>query len=268
MPHRIVFSDIDGTLLNPERNLSEATISEIKRIKDTVPVILISSRMPAAMIHLQEELEIQDQPIICYNGGLILINQKPVHSTYIEPNIIESLSTFNKDQKVHISLYYEDEWYVPEMDFWAKREENNTKVTPTIKPIQEVIKEWNTQNKGAHKIMCMGEETDIDQIVSFLEDNYNQDLHLYRSKPTYLEIAHKAISKLTAIEILISTHFEIPISDAVAFGDNYNDIAMLKAVGMGVAVANAKPEVLQIADTITASGKEDGVAEYIKKNIG
>ncbi len=267
MPDCLVFSDIDGTLLNKERELSALTISEIKRIKDTIPVVLISSRMPAAMTHLQETLGILDQPLICYNGGLILINQKPVHSTFIPPQIIEELSTFNQDQDIHISLYHGDEWYVPRMDFWANREANNTKVTPIVKPAQEVIAKWIDEGKGAHKIMCMGEEDHIDRVVAYLENTFIDTLHLYRSKPTYLEIAHKAISKLTAIETLISTHFNTSIANVIAFGDNYNDIDMLKAVGKGIAVANAKQEVLDIADEITASGKEDGVALYIQKNI-
>lgn len=267
MSHRIIFSDIDGTLLNSRRELSEVTISEIKRIKNTIPVVLISSRMPSAMMHLQKKLGITDQPIVCYNGGLILVDNKPIHSTYIPTNVIKGLADFNTKNAFHISLYCDDNWYVPEMDFWATREKNNTKVIPNIKSTKEVIHHWEKQDKGAHKIMCMGEEKYIDDVYRFLENTYEETLHLYRSKPTYIEIAHKSISKHTAVEMLLSTYFNIPIEDAVAFGDNYNDIAMLKAVGTGIAVANAKPEVLQIANAITLSGKEDGVANYIKENI-
>ncbi|KAA1242816.1 Cof-type HAD-IIB family hydrolase [Aquimarina sp. RZ0] len=267
MPHRIVFSDIDGTLLNAERELSEFTISEIKRIKDTIPVVLISSRMPSAMIHLQKQLDILDIPIICYNGGLILVDKKPIHSTFIPPDIIEDLHRFNINSSFHISLYHNDDWFVPEMDFWANRESQNTKVMPVIKSTEKVISQWRAENKGAHKIMCMGTEEHIDKAFLFLEHNFKDSLHLYRSKPTYIEIAHKSISKLTAIELLLDTHFKISLSDVVAFGDNYNDIAMIKAVGTGVAVANAKPETLKIADVVTLSGKNDGVAAYIKNNI-
>lgn len=267
MQHRIVFSDIDGTLLNPERELSELTISEIKRIKDSIPVVLISSRMPSAMIHLQEELLITNQPMICYNGGLILVDQKPIHSTTIPTEIIEALHMFNTNQKIHLSLYHNDDWFVPEMDFWANREANNTKVNPVVKSTRKVIQDWNIEKKGAHKIMCMGEETYIDAAYTFLHENFADELHLYRSKSTYIEVAHKSISKLTAIEILLHTHFKIPITDVVAFGDNYNDIEMLKAVGTGVAVANAKPETKEVANVITLPGKENGVATYIKNNI-
>ncbi|MCF6182934.1 MAG: HAD-IIB family hydrolase [Lutibacter sp.] len=88
---------------------------------------------------------------------------------------------------------------------------------------------------------------------------------LYRSKPTYIEISHKSVSKKTAIDVLLKKCFpEISIKNIVAFGDNYNDIEMLKAVGLGVAVANANEEVLAIADKITDSNKNDGVAKMIK----
>ena len=88
---KILFSDIDGTLLNPERVLSGFTIQEINRIKDTIPVILISSRMPSAMHHLQTDLGIENQPIICYNGGLILVHNKPISSTVIPIEIIANI---------------------------------------------------------------------------------------------------------------------------------------------------------------------------------
>jgi len=267
MPYRILFSDIDGTLLDHNRELSALTKSEIQRIKANTPFILISSRMPSAMYHLQEELGITDQPLICYNGGLVLVDNKPIHSTFIAPEIIEQLHAQNHKNPIHISLYHNDDWYVPEMDYWANREMNNTKVTPVVKNTMDVINDWKNKNKGAHKIMCMGEEKYIDATYEFLEQNFNDSLHLYRSKSTYIEVADKSISKLTAIELLLEQKFNVPITEAVAFGDNYNDIEMIKAVGLGVAVANAKPETLEVADAVTKAGKEDGVAIFIKNNF-
>ncbi len=261
---RIIFSDIDGTLLNAERDLSDYTVETIGKLKDkNIPFILISSRMPAAMRHLQKKMEIEHHPIISYNGGLILVNGKTVSSTEIPISILEELSQFNQDHDVHLSLFHNDEWYVPRDDFWTQREINNTKVNPEFESNRDVISRWKTENKGAHKIMAMGEEGNIDKIRDFLIANYNDELHLYRSKPSYLEIAPRAISKLTAVEHLLENHFRIPLSQSMAFGDNYNDIEMLKGVGMGIAVGNAKPEVLEIAHMVTTSGKEDGVAKSI-----
>lgn len=263
MSYKLIFSDIDGTLLNAERQLSSETIKTISRLKNRIPVVLISSRMPAAMRHLQKELDIENLPIICYNGALILVNGKTVHSTCIPLEFIEDLAKFNVEKKVHLSLYHEDEWYVPENDFWAKREENNTKVSPEVLPIETVIARWQAENKSAHKIMCMGEEKEIDRIFNFLKINYDQAVHLYRSKPTYIEIAHKQISKLTSINYLLENYFGCDLKDCVAFGDNYNDIEMLRAVGRGVAVGNAKPEVLEIAHHVADLGKNDGVAKTL-----
>ena len=262
---KIIFSDIDGTLLNADRELSEYTIETIKKLDKKVPFILISSRMPAAMRHLQKKAEIDHLPLISYNGGLIIVNGKAISSTEIGMNILEELHDFNSSMDVHLSLFHKDEWYVPQDDFWAQREVNNTKVTPQIRSNSEVIKQWTEENKGAHKIMAMGEEEKIDKITEFLKQNFHEDLHLYRSKPTYLEIAPKKISKLTAIEDLLENHYRFPLSQSMAFGDNYNDIEMIKGVGMGIAVGNAKPEVLEVAHMVTSHGKEDGVAKSITK---
>ena len=260
---KIIFSDIDGTLLNHERDLSDYTIETVKKLNGEIPFILISSRMPAAMKHLQKKMGIEELPLISYNGGLILVDGNAVSSTEIPIHILEELHEFNEPHDVHLSLFHNDEWYVPRDDFWTQREINNTKVNPEFKNNHEVIEKWQKEKKGAHKIMAMGQEEKIDLIRDFLQKNFPDKLHLYRSKPSYLEIAPRSISKLTAIEHLLEKHFRLPLSQSLAFGDNYNDIEMLKGVGMGIAVGNAKPEVLEIAHMVTTPGKEDGVAKSI-----
>lgn len=265
MNYKIVFSDIDGTLLNRDRQLSQLTKEVIQQLQQEVPVVLISSRMPQAMRHLQEELHICHQPIICYNGGLILLDGKSISSTEIPLEILKELHDFSKELQVHLSLYHSEEWYVPQNDRWAAREENNTKVTPQVLSAEEVIQKWENEQKSAHKIMAMGDEEKIDRIVTFLFERFGEELHLYRSKPTYLEIANKQVSKLTAIDMLLKQHFELPIEQAIAFGDNHNDYEMLKAAGLGIAVGNAKPEILEIAKQVTHAGHEDGVALSLQK---
>ena len=265
---KIAFTDIDGTLLNKEREIDKITKQQVKRISPETPFILISSRMPSAMYHLQRDLEIEGLPIIAYNGGLILVDHKAIHSTEIPIELHKVISTIAKKTPFHISLYNNDDWYVPSMDFWAKREENNTKVTPTVENTDIVIEKWEKEGKGAHKIMCMGEEAAIDVVFNFLQENHRETLHLYRSKATYLEIASKEISKLTAIETLLKHSYpDFSLEQSIAFGDNYNDMEMLKAVGLGVAVQNAKPEVLEIADAITDTNHKHGVALAIEKYL-
>jgi Cof subfamily protein (haloacid dehalogenase superfamily) len=265
MNYQLICSDIDGTLLDKNRELSAFTIQEIKRVSP-IPFVLISSRMPKAMRHLQSQLGNVGTPIIAYNGGLVLHNNQVLHSAFIDNAVLETVIQLCYKTTIHLSLYCEDEWFVPAMDFWANRESENTKVTPIVKSSKSVLSQWKNEGKGAHKMMCMGDETEIDILYKTLGNSFSNEIMLYRSKPTYIEISHSSVSKKTAIEVLLNNCFtNISMKNIVAFGDNYNDIEMLKAVGLGVAVANAIEEVLQIADKITDTNKNDGVAKTLQE---
>ena len=269
--YKAICTDIDGTLLNADRKLSERTIQAFQKVKSHTAIILASSRMPAAMRHLQASIGIETQPLICYNGGYVIDQSNPeavkcISSVSIDFHWVEQTVKWCMEHQLHASLYFEDNWYVPEDDFWAKRESNNTQVIPTIMSNADVLKLWGKDNTGAHKIMLMGEAEKIDAVVDHLTA-LKAPLHLYRSKDTYLEIAPQAISKATAINLLVQKGAPYKLSEIIAFGDNFNDIEMLKAVGKGVAVANAKPEVLAIADEVTLNAKEDGVAFSIEKHF-
>jgi len=267
MSYQLICSDIDGTLLNKDRELSKATIEQVQRVSP-IPMVLISSRMPKALRHLQLEFGNVSAPLIAYNGGLVLDQNRVLHSTFIKNEVLAEIINQCSTTSIHLSLYHADEWYVPSMDYWAKREENNTKVTPTVKSYENVLSAWNEEEKGAHKIMCMGDADEIDALYKSLETTFSDEIMLYRSKDTYIEISHKDISKKTAIEVLLKHHFtDISMDNIIAFGDNYNDIEMLKAVGLGVAVGNANYEVLKVADAVTDTNKNDGVAKAIKEFV-
>ncbi|MFD2433422.1 HAD family hydrolase [Mesonia maritima] len=101
------------------------------------------------------------------------------------------------------------------------------------------------------------------KMYNHLQENYGNDLHLYRSKSTYIEIANKNISKLTAINHLLENHFNLSLEESIAFGDNYNDVEMINGVGMGIAVGNARDEVKEVANKITDKSIENGVAKSL-----
>jgi Cof subfamily protein (haloacid dehalogenase superfamily) len=265
MTYKLICSDIDGTLLDKNRELSDFTIQEIQRISP-IPFVLISSRMPKAMRHLQSQLGNVGTPIIAYNGGLVLHKNQVLHSAFIDNTVLETVIQLCEKTTIHLSLYHQDEWFVPSMDFWANRESNNTKVSPIVKSSKSVLSQWKNEGKGAHKMMCMGDETEIATLYKVLESSFTNEITLYRSKPTYIEISHCSVSKKTAIEVLLKNCYPtLSMKNIVAFGDNYNDIEMLKAVGLGVAVANAIEEVQQIADKITDTNKNNGVAKTIQE---
>jgi Cof subfamily protein (haloacid dehalogenase superfamily) len=273
MKFRAICTDIDGTLLNSNREISARTKAAFSRLPSDFPVILASSRMPSAMTHLLQEINRSSNPLICYNGGYILgmnmienIHQ-PVDSVYISLKDCYRILELAKGTSIHISLYSADEWYAPQMDKWTRKEELATKVQSVISSNTRVMEKWEQEAAGAHKVMCMGNAMEIDQLFASLQTELGTTLHLYRSKDTYIEIAPKAISKASGLELVLRSYFDISMEEVIAFGDNYNDIDLLAAVGMGVAVENARDEVKAVANEITAKNTEDGVAITIEKYL-
>ncbi len=269
--YKILFTDIDGTLLNKERIISPATKKEIFRLntEKRIPVILISSRMPKAMKPLHDELELE-YPIISYNGALILKSSglkddsDILFSTTIKPEIVKNINEFKSMCDFHISLYYNDDWYVEGMDYWADREITSTKVVPSIGQHEVVIKDWEIKKVGAHKVMCMGNAMEIEKLHEWLFTKYPGVLNLYRSKPTFIEITPNIVSKATALEYMLD-YLNVDSSETIAIGDNYNDLDMLNKAGLGIAMGNAPAAVRKAADYITLSNNDDGLAAAIRK---
>ena len=273
MKVKAICTDIDGTLLDSRKQLSSRTISAIRNISRKMPIILASSRMPSAMRHLQHELDISDHPLICYNGGYVIHFVDGISSPGIFDNvsiphaICASILSLARGTTIHVSLYHQDFWYAPAFDHWTDREQRITKVNATIADGASVINEWQEKNIGAHKVMCMGPEKEINILEQQLKLKHSDQIHIYRSRPTYLELAPKTISKATALELVLKKQYNIDLSDVIAFGDNYNDIDMLQAAGLGIAVSNARPEVKAVAKEITLNSIDDGVAVAIEKYV-
>jgi Cof subfamily protein (haloacid dehalogenase superfamily) len=271
MKIRAICTDIDGTLLNNQRQLSPRTISVIKNLSDNLKIILASSRMPSAMRHLQHELGITEHPLICYNGGYVVHYQNGqdvpavLASVTIPAEICSSVFSYSKDTEINVSVYFEDEWYAPSVDYWTDREQRITKVNARIADIGILLEQWKENNRGAHKIMCMGPEDQISVMEKKLRDQHGDQIHVYFSRPTYLELAPKSISKASGLKLILRNLYNIHPNEVMAFGDNYNDIEMLEAVGLGIAVADARDEVKRVAKELTSISKEDGVAMAIEK---
>lgn len=266
-----ICTDIDGTLLDENRRLSSRLLKAILMLPKEFPVILASSRMPAAMRHLQKEMGRLGSPLICYNGGYILDeedgNKRILEDTFVSLSFCKRILEMVRGSNIHVSLYHGEHWYEPYLDKWAEREIRNTKVNPKIKDAYEVLSDWKNENVGAHKLMCMGPADEIQWFYTLAENEMGNDIHLYRSKETYIEIAPKIISKASALKMLLKSKYGLEMENVMAFGDNYNDIEMLQQAGHGVAVENAREEVKAVANEVTLSGKNDGVAVMIEKYL-
>lgn len=265
MKYKMLCSDLDGTLLTTKSDVSEFTISQISRIKEQLKVVLVSARMPQSMRYLQERLGIEKEAIICYNGALLLHGEREVFSATIDFKTVEKVYGLTEELGIRLGFYYKQEWYVEENSERVEKEINYTRTKPIFRPSIETLSDWKTRNLSAHKIMLMGTKSSADIIFPQLMYNFSQSMNIYRSNDTLIELAPKSVSKLSAIQLLLSANESL--TEVISFGDNYNDIEMLVHSGLGIAVANAREEVKAIANHTTLKNTEDGVAHFIRQHL-
>ena len=263
MNFKILCSDLDGTLLSTKSDVSSFTIQEIERLRHQLRIILVSARMPSGMFYLQENLSITHEPIICYNGALILANNNVLHSTTIPATLVKEIQELCKLRNTTLGIYSYDNWYVPNMSIRVEKEIKHTKVYPTIAPTKNTL--VTIKDNGAHKIMLMSNPLDVDVLMETLTKKYSALVHSYRSNDTLIEISPKEVSKITAIKLLLQQ--DESLVDVIAFGDNYNDIEMISNAGTGVAVGNARAELMEVANFVCAPNTDDGVAHFIKEHL-
>ncbi|WP_027077930.1 Cof-type HAD-IIB family hydrolase [Maribacter antarcticus] len=263
MNYQVLCSDLDGTLLSTKDDVSDFTIREIKRIRNIIRIILVSARMPSGMYYLQKRLGIDQQPIICYNGALVLQGDKTLLSVTIPSTILSQVHVMTSPLGIDLGVYAHDNWFVPKTSERVEKEIKHTKTQPTFQQTKSTL--TKLKHEGAHKVMLMCSKESANQITPLLKSNFSNELNIYRSNDTLIEIAPKSVSKRSAIaHILKQTE---SFKDIIAFGDNYNDIEMIEAAGCGVAVANARTELKKVANHITLANTDNGVADFIRRHL-
>ena len=258
---KMLCSDLDGTLLGLKNNTTPKCSKVFKTYKDRLKMVLVSARMPSGMHYIQKELGIEVQPIICYNGALVMQGSKILSSHYISLNLVAKIIELSQEFNVAVGLYSHDQWTAPFRSERIDKEEFNTQTKVILESNLTTLKRWEAQKIGAHKLMLMGVKENIDALFKTLVAQYSSDLGVYRSNDTLIEITPGGIDKLSAIKSLLDHN--IGLENILAFGDNFNDISMLSAVGYGVAVENARKAVKEIAKETIDSCINDGVANFL-----
>ena len=260
---RILYSDIDGTLLNSRHHVSRGTRERILELdRRGIPFILVSARMPEGVRVVQRELGIH-RPIICYSGGLILDeNGQELYSRRMELGTAAKIRDVLKERFPGIccNAYGGSLWVVEDnRDLRVVREERIVKGKALCGDLREVF----AGDGGIHKFLLMGEPEDIRQAEEFLRDGY-PGLTVLRSNEYYLEVMDGAVDKAEGVRFLCG-HYGIPAEEAAAFGDGENDVGMLRAVKYGFAMGNASKSVREQAAFVTLTNDEEGILEAIRE---
>lgn len=255
--YRVVFCDIDGTLLDSEHRLPEATAGAVRDVaRAGTPFVLVSARPPEAIYPFLDKMGLHS-PVVAYSGALVLDgDRKPVHSIGIDSGVTGAIKRRINETcpDVSVSVYSFDKWIVDDAsnpDVVMEAE-----ITGLV-PVEGRLEEHLPAGNEAHKLFCVGPAERISVVEKDLKREF-PDLAVCQSKPYYLEIMNGAATKSNAVRYLCQA-MRLPIGDSVAFGDNFNDIDMLAAAGLGVAMGNAPDEVKAVADRVALDNDHEGV---------
>lgn len=269
---KLICTDIDGTLLNKEREVDNYTVEVFSKLDKNIQVVLASSRMPKALYHIQQKLDIERMPLICYNGALVLSSggtfnlEKVLSSVTLPAEQVKVMMDLARAQDVHISIFQNNTWLASELDFYSQREINNTRV-----PLDGLLTDFSTEalntflENGAHKVMLMGKPELLDPIEKSMRGK--ADIAVLRSKDIILELTPYT-DKSEGLEVLINKLPEfasITQENMMTFGDNYNDMEMIEKAKFGVAVGNSVQALKDVAYAVTKPNKEHGVAYYVEQ---
>ncbi len=264
--YKLVVLDIDGTLLNSKKEITEKTKKAIEEAsKMGVKFIIASGRTPYGVMPIAEEINLKNIGgyILSFNGGCCINCEtgEPLYENYIENKHLKDIYDFAVEKNIPLLTYKDDVMYTPNdttkyLELEAKI--NNLK----IKKSENLLEEFSYDFPK----VILTDDGDI--LAKYVEEAQMrfQDLEVFRSEPFFLEICPKGIHKATGIAKVIDI-LGVKQEEVIAIGDGFNDLSMIEYAGLGVAMDNAQDKVKEAANYITASNDDDGVCKVIEKFI-
>ena len=261
--YKAVFIDMDGTLLRKDHTVSSITSTTIQQlIQKGILIVPISARPLHGMLPITNSIFGDDNPVVSLNGGYIFQQQAVTYQVHV--SLAETAAVHNELEKQPVSaMYYSQmEWFAQASTDAVKKEQKITALPIIIQPFIETIALWKQQQTGPNKILIAGDPNVILALEKELLANHAGQLNIYKSQPRYLEVMHLQASKQKAIEFLMH-QYNLQQNEIIAIGDNYNDKGMIEFAGTGVAMGNAPDEIKAVANYITDTNNNDGVAKAL-----
>ena len=266
MSYQLLVLDLDGTLTNSKKEITPPTRQALIEIQEAgKKVVLASGRPTMGVAPLARELNLADYGsyILSFNGGRItdcrtgeLIYNKLLPAEYIAP-IYETACKYPVD----ILAYGEHSIYsgiAPNMYSESEAFINHVKIDRLVDFVGFVSAQEN------NKFLITGEPDVIERLRQEMLFKFRGELNIYCSEPYFLEIMPQNIDKAFSLQNLLVS-LNLTKEEMICCGDGHNDLTMIQLAGLGVAMANAQPLVLENADYITKSNNEDGVLHVINQ---
>lgn len=268
MKYKLLVLDVDGTLLNDEREISKRTLAALLKVQQMgVRIVLASGRPTYGLMPLAKTLELGNYGgfVLSYNGCQIIKaqNGEILFERRINPEMLPYLEKKARKNGFAIFTYHDDTLITDSPDNeYIKNEAllNNLKITRED--------EFSTAIDFAPcKCMLV---SDKEKALIGLEQHWEKrlagTLDAFRSEPYFLEVVPCGVNKANTLGALLE-HLGVTREEVIAVGDGVCDVTMLQLAGMGVAMGHSQDSVKVCADYVTASNEEDGVALAVEKLI-
>ena len=257
--------DIDGTLYNTAKCITNATKQAIFRARDAGKIIAIASGRPIAGIEdVCRRLEFDEKGgyVMGWNGGLIfdVSTGEIISETLLPEGIAAEIAAFAAENGVPVVAHTQTLLVseTPEDEIIQLEARLNRMAVEKIDSLADYA------DQRFYKCVITGSEEKLALLEKIASRHFEGRLSVYRSEPYFLDILPFGIDKAHGIDLL-AKHFGLTKDDFIACGDGFNDLSMIKYAGLGVAMANAQQVIKQNADYITDSCDDDGLVPVIDK---
>ena len=267
---KIYFTDLDGTLLNDEKEITPDTRAALDRLAaEGHLIVLASGRAFQSVFRIASRLKMPEQSsyLICYNGVQIydMAEKKMIFSASLPTDITKICLEEAEKNNIHIQAYLGDDVVAAhdtqDLHTYCEKQKLQARVAP------DLMKEIQAQPTPKLLAIHYADPAAITAFREIIHNRLGDQVSLAQSNPYFLEIMPSGIDKGFAVRHLCK-YLGIPVSQSVASGDAENDIEMLKAAGIGVAMANADEVAKEAADYVTElDNNHDGVAELLNRFI-
>jgi Cof subfamily protein (haloacid dehalogenase superfamily) len=251
--------DLDHTILPDSLDFSPALVRAVGRVRAAgMEAIVATGRMFASARPYALQLGIT-APVICYQGALVadpVSGEWLLHQPMDVPlahEVIEAVDAAG----FHMNVYVDDTLYVEELNEEAITYARHARLEAHA--VGNLV-EW--LDRPTTKIVVVGEPEELDGLQDRLRARFDGRAFIAKSLPIFLELAQPGVSKGAALDF-VCQRLGIDLAAVVAFGDGANDVELLEAAGLGVAVAGGDAALARVAAWTVPSVDEDGVAGFL-----
>lgn len=263
MPKTAVFSDIDGTLLDSAHQVTSRTRAAIEAVQRAgAPFVIVTARGLSGTYPLLEQQNITCT-VVTYSGGVILDEGRNViHHHGLTRAQAQAVVDFVEAERLPMT------WSAYSFEDWVAPDKRDPRLIQEERIVMAEAREGSIasiERDEVQKILCLCTQGETAGVERRLKERF-PEFAIAVSSETLIEVMLAGSSKAGAVRTLCDL-WGLDPADAIAFGDNYNDLPMLEAVGHGYLMGNAPVELLERASLVALGNDEDGVARVLEDRV-